>query len=71
MKRQQRERELRELMRSEGGEVKIVDLYKDTLGIAPGAPPQSGRLLESMIQAILDKEFSAVPTGGTKSGPGP
>ncbi len=61
MTRQQRERELRELMRSEGGEVKIVDLYKDTLGISPGAPPQSGRLLEPMIQAILDQEFPPPP----------
>ncbi len=57
MTRQQRERELRELLNSEGGQVKIVDLYKDTLGSAPGAPPQSREMLEPMIQAILDKEF--------------
>lgn len=70
MKRQQRERELREMMRSEGGEVKIVDLYKDTLGSAPGAPPQTGRMLEPMIQAILHKEFPP-DLAGTKVGSGP
>ena len=57
MTRQQRERELRELLHSEGGQVKIVDLYKDTLGSAPGAPPQTGLMLEPMVQAILDAEF--------------
>ncbi|MGI8980561.1 MAG: hypothetical protein ACR2FY_15140 [Pirellulaceae bacterium] len=69
MERQQRERELRAMMRSEGGEVKIVDLYKDTIGMAPGAPPQSGRLLEPMIQAILEKECPLAPTGSTTPGP--
>jgi hypothetical protein len=70
MNRQQRERELRELMRSEGGEVKIVDLYKDTLGSAPGVPPQTGRMLEPMIQAILDKEFPP-DMAVAAAGPGP
>ena len=57
MTREQRERELREMLSSEGGQVKMVDLYKDTLGSAPGAPPQTGQMLEPMLQAILDKEF--------------
>jgi len=57
MTRQQRERELRETLSSEGGQVKLVDLYKNTLGSAPGAPPQTGQMLEPMLQAILDKEF--------------
>lgn len=61
MTRQQRERELRQLLQSEGGQVKIVDLYKDTLGSAPGAPPQTGQMLEPMLQAILDKEFPPPP----------
>ena len=61
MTRQERERELRELMRSDGGQVKIVDLYKDTVGMAPGAPPQTGAMLEPMIQAILDEEFPPPP----------
>lgn len=57
MTRTEREAELRELMRTEGGQVKIVDLYKDTLGNAPGAPPQSAQMLELLIEAILDQEF--------------
>lgn len=57
MTRQERERELRKLMQSDGGQVKIVDLYKDTVGMAPGTPPQSGAMLEPMIQGILDAEF--------------
>ncbi|MCE9529355.1 MAG: hypothetical protein K8R36_25175 [Planctomycetales bacterium] len=61
MTRQQRERELQELLRSEGGQVKIVDLYKDTLGSSPGAPPQSREMLEPMIQVILDIEFPPPP----------
>lgn len=61
MTRQQRERELQELLRSEGGQVKIVDLYKDTVGSAPGVPPQSREMLEPMIQAILDIEFPPPP----------
>lgn len=57
MTREQRERELRELLRSDGGQVKIVDLYKDTVGIPPGTPPQSGQLLEGLLQGILNAEF--------------
>lgn len=57
MTRQQREQELRELLHSEGGQVKLVDLYKDTLGNPPGAAPQTGQMLEPMLQAILDEEF--------------
>jgi|GEM_PF-5712557 hypothetical protein len=57
MTREQRERELREMLSSEGGQVKLVDLYKDTLGSAPGAAPQTREMLEPMLQAILDKEF--------------
>ena len=48
-------------MNSEGGQVKIVDLYKDTLGMALGVPPQSKEMLEPMIAAILDKEFPPAP----------
>ena len=61
MTRHQRERELREMLNSEGGQVKIVDLYKDTFGSAPGAPPQSREMLEPMIRAILDNEFPPPP----------
>lgn len=56
--KEERERELIAMMRSEDGRYQIVSLYEKVLGIPDGSESHIGTLLrEQMIPAILDYEY--------------
>jgi hypothetical protein len=56
--REERERELVDMLRSEDGLDQIVSLYEKVMGIPDGSEPPVGTLArQQMIPAILDSEY--------------
>ena len=57
MTREERERELHELMQSDFD--KFVELYRSTVQMPLGQMPPPGMVANAMVEAILEHEFPA------------
>jgi hypothetical protein len=60
MTREERQKELNQLLQSKGGLLVIGDLYIKTLGLDPTKTLSGDLVGQSMIAAILDREYPKV-----------
>jgi hypothetical protein len=60
MTREERQKELNQLLQSKGGLLVIGDLYIKTLGLDPTKTLSGDLVGQSMITAILDREYQKV-----------